>query len=90
MARLLFHVRHVAKPVAVKEVLSLLDSNEDMSIDAMLELGRAHGYTIGTTLQSAQSVRENPVQTARDLGLIRSDRSVPTTRNFGKSLIESV
>jgi hypothetical protein len=85
MKEWIFHVRHNAKPVTVKEVLLILDGRDDISMDDMLEIGREYGYTIGTTAKSAQSVRENPVQTARDLGLVESDRYALT--EMGRRLV---
>jgi len=74
MGHWVFHVRHNAKPTAVKEVLLLLlDGHNDLSIEEMLSIGQERGYTIGTKAKSAQSVKENPAQSARDLGLVKSD-----------------
>jgi hypothetical protein len=86
MKEWVFHVRHNAKPTTVKEVLLILDGRDDISIDDMLEIGKECGYTIGTTAKSAQSVRENPVQTARDLRLVESDKYVLT--DMGRGLVQ--
>jgi hypothetical protein len=85
MKEWVFHVRHNAKPTTVKEVLLILDGRDDISIDDILEVGKEYGYTIGTTAKSAQSVRENPVQTARDLGLVESGRYALT--DLGQQLV---
>lgn len=74
MGKWVFHVRHNAKPVTVKETLLILDGHSDISINEILAIGQERGYTIGTTAKSAQSVKENPIQTARDLGLVEPDR----------------
>lgn len=74
MKEWVFHVRHNAKPTTVKEVLLILDGRDDISVEEMLQIGQECGYTIGTSAKSAQSVRENPIQTARDLGLVESAR----------------
>lgn len=67
-----FHVRHNAKPANVKEVLEILNGRTIDSVEALIEAGKDLGFVIGTTVTSAQSVKENPIQTARDLGLIES------------------
>lgn len=74
MGKWVFHVRHNAKPTTVKEVLLILDGHDGITIEEMLAIGQERGYTIGTTAKSAQSVKENPIQTACDLGLVESNR----------------
>jgi hypothetical protein len=73
MTQLMFHVRHNAKPTLVREVLEILDENNTQSLDEILNIGRLRGCQIGTTVQSTQSLKENPIQTGRDLGLISSN-----------------
>lgn len=85
MKEWVFHVRHNAKPATVKEVLLILYGRDDTSIEEMLRIGQEFGYTLGTTAKSVQSVRENPVQTARDLGLVESGRC--TLTNLGQQLV---
>jgi hypothetical protein len=68
----MFHVRHNAKPSTVREVLAILEGQENLEIDQILLIGAERGYTIGTSAKSAQSVKENPIQVARDLGLVQS------------------
>lgn len=70
----MFHVRHSAKPIMIKEVLFILDGQEDIDIEQILSIGKERGYNIGTVAKSPQSVKENPIQAARDLGLVQSDR----------------
>jgi hypothetical protein len=88
MGKWVFHVRHNAKPTTVKEVLLLLDGHDDSSIDEMLVVGKEHGYTIGTTAKSAQAIKEGPVQTARDLGLVEPGRYALT--KMGQQLVRLV
>ena len=85
MGQWVFHVRHNAKPATVKEVLLILDGHDGISIDEVLVIGREHGYTIGTKAKSTQSVKENPVQSARDLGLVEPDRYALT--NLGHEVV---
>lgn len=73
MSRLVFHVRHNARPTFLREVLQILDSYDVLTADDILQIGRERGYQIGTVMRSKQSLKENPIQTARDLGLIAED-----------------
>ena len=73
MAKLMFHVRHNARPCLVKEILQTLEGNEPLDMDDILETGRQRGFQIGTKVRSVQSLKENPIQTSRDLGLIADD-----------------
>ena len=68
----MFHVKHNAKPTTIKEVLLILQGQEDIDINQILCIGAERGYTIGTSAKSAQSVKENPIQVARDLGLMQT------------------
>jgi hypothetical protein len=72
MTRLMFHVRHNARPVLIKEVLQILESHDLLTLDDILETGSQLSYQIGTNVRSKQSLKENPIQMARDLGLITS------------------
>ncbi len=85
MARLLFHVRHNARPALVKEVLQILDIREPMTLDDILCTGKKLGYQIGTIVQSRQSLKENPIQTARDLGLI--DENSFSLTEMGRQMV---
>jgi len=69
----MFHVRHSAKPTAIKEVLLILHEQEIKNVQQMLEIGRDRGYSIGTVATSEQSIKENPVRVARDLGLVHAE-----------------
>ena len=80
-----FHVRHNARPETVKEVLLLLEEQEGISLPEMLILGAARGYTIGTTAKSVQSIKENPLQVARDLSLIDSEQLILTS--LGRNVV---
>jgi hypothetical protein len=86
MARLLFHVRHNARPALVREVLQILDGGDSLPVDDILEVGRQRGYQVGTTVRSKQSLKENPIQTAKDLGLITGD--VPSLTDLGQQMVE--
>ena len=85
MKSLMFHVRHNARPNLVKEVLEILAGNEELSLDNILSIGARREYQIGTVIQSEQSLKENPVQMARDLGLIEDKRLILTS--LGKDII---
>ena len=85
MAKLMFHVRHNARPDLVKEILLIIEGGKIVSIDDILEIGKHKGYQIGTTLRSIQSIKENPLQTARDLGLISYDEL--TLTDFGIEMV---
>ncbi len=73
MAKLMFHVRHNARPGLVKEILQILEGNEPLDMDDILETGRRRGFQVGTKVRSVQSLKENPIQQSRDLGLIADD-----------------
>jgi acetolactate synthase regulatory subunit len=85
MAKLVFHVRHNAKPTLIKEVLQILGEGASLTLDDVLNVGRQRGYQVGTAMQSRQSLKENPVQTARDLGLI-ADGDLSLT-NLGQQML---
>jgi hypothetical protein len=70
MAKLMFHVRHNARPYLVKEVLQILEGNDSLTMDDILDIGKQRGFQVGTQVRSAQSLKENPIQVSRDLGLI--------------------
>lgn len=70
MKPLMFHVRHNAKPDLVCEVIHIIGRECLDNIDNLLEEGKRRGFQIGTIILSKQSVKENPVQSARDLGII--------------------
>jgi len=80
MAKLMFHVRHNAKPVFVREVLQILGENASLTLKDVLDIGRQRGYQVGAAVQSGQSLKENPVQTAKDLGLIADEALALTDR----------
>lgn len=86
MARLMFHVRHNARPASIKEVLQILEGCDSLDVDDILETGRQRGYQVGTTVRSKRSLKENPVQTAKDLGLVASD-VLPLT-GLGQQMVE--
>jgi len=85
MAKLVFHVRHNAKPTLIKEVLQILGEGASLTLDDVLNVGRQRGYQVGTAMQSRQSLKENPVQTAKDLGLI-ADGDLSLT-NLGQQML---
>jgi hypothetical protein len=85
MAKLVFHVRHNAKPTLIKEVLQILGEGASLTLDDVLNVGRQRGYQVGTATQSRQSLKENPVQTAKDLGLI-ADGDLSLT-NLGQQML---
>jgi len=85
MAKLMFHVRHNARPTLIKEVLQILDGSDSPTLDDILEIGAQRGYQIGIAMQSKQSLKENPVQTARDLGLITDD--VLSLTDLGQQMV---
>lgn len=86
MARLMLHVRHNARPALIREVLQILNGCDSLDLDDILETGRQRGYQVGTTVRSKQSLKENPVQTAKDLGLIAGD--VPSLTDLGQQMVE--
>lgn len=86
MARLMFHVRHNARPTLIREILQILEGCDSLALDDILETGSRRGYQVGTTVRSKQSLRENPVQTAKDLGLIAGD--VPSLTDLGQQMVE--
>jgi len=73
MTRLRFHVRHNARPALIREVLQILEGRDSLTLGDILEIGRQRGCQVGTAMKSKQSLKENPIQTARDLGLITSN-----------------
>lgn len=86
MAPLMFHVRHNARPVLIKELLEILSEGEEvLSLEDILRLGARKGYLIGTAVLSQQSLKENPLQTARDLGLIEEQQL--TLTDLGKHVL---
>jgi hypothetical protein len=74
MTLLMFHVRHNARPTLVREVLEILSDKDDPTLGEVLQIGIQKGYQVGTALRSEQSLKENPIQVARELGLIKYDR----------------
>ncbi len=75
MPPFMFHVRHNARPMLVKELLEILgDDLEERTLDGILHLGARKGFEIGTAMLSQQSLKENPLQTARDLGLVEEQQ----------------
>lgn len=72
MKPLMFHVRHNAKPDLVREVIQILGREGLESIESFLEGGKQRGFQIGTTILSKQSIKENSIQSARDLGLVEA------------------
>ena len=85
MARLMFHVRHNARPALIREVLQILDGCDSPTVDDILDIGRQRGYQVGTAMRSKQSLKENPIQTARDLGLIVDD--VLSLTDLGQQMV---
>jgi hypothetical protein len=81
-----FHVRHNARPETVKEILLILQGLSETNLEDILILGASRGYTIGTTAKSAQSIKENPIQVARDLGLVQQDKYALT--NLGREVAD--
>jgi hypothetical protein len=86
MVKLIFHVRHNARPILVKEVLQILDGSGSLTLDEILDFGRQRGYQVGTAMQSKQSLKENPIQTSRDLGLIAAE--VLSLTALGEQMVE--
>lgn len=86
MGQLMFHVRHNARPVLIKEVLQILNGDNTLTLDGILDIGKQRGYQVGTVIQSKQSLKENPIQTARDLDLI-VDQSISLT-NLGEQMVK--
>ena len=75
MPPLMFHVRHNARPALVKALLEILgDDLGERTLDGILHLGARKGFEIGTAMLSQQSLKENPLQTARDLGLVEEQQ----------------
>jgi hypothetical protein len=70
MSRLTFHVRHNARPDLIKAYLELIDDHPDTDDETLIEHGAARGSYIGTTVNSAQSMRENAAQYLRDFGMV--------------------
>lgn len=85
MAKLMFHVRHNARPTLIREVLQILDGCDPLTLDDVLSIGEQRGYQVGTAIQSKQSLKENPVQTARDMGLITDD--VLSLTDLGRQMV---
>jgi hypothetical protein len=82
----MFHVRHNARPILIKELLEILIEGEEvLSLEDILQLGARKGYLIGTAVLSQQSLKENPLQTARDLGLVEGQRL--TLTDLGKHVL---
>jgi len=50
MAKLMFHVRHNARPMLIKEVLQILDGNDSPTLDDILEIGAQRGYQVGIAM----------------------------------------
>lgn len=86
MAKLMFHVRHSAKPIQVGEVLQALHGQGRLSLEEILEIGRQRGYQIGTTVKSPQTVNDHPVREAKDLGLITE--SALSLTNLGQQMVD--
>jgi hypothetical protein len=86
MAKLMFHVRHNARPTLTKEVLQILDGSGSLTLDEILDIGRQRGYQVGTAMQSKQSLKENPIRTSRDLGLIAAEVLSLTT--LGEQMVK--
>jgi len=86
MTPFMFHVRHNARPILIKELLEILiEDQEIQKLDDILKLGTHKGYLIGTAVLSQQSLKENPLQTARDLGLVQEQRLALT--DLGKHVV---
>lgn len=86
MTPLMFHVRHNARPILVKELLEILaDGTNERTIEDVLQLGSRKGYQIGTVVLSQQTLKENPLQTARDLGVVEKQWLVLT--NLGQDIL---
>lgn len=85
MAEWFFHVRHSAKPETIKEFLLLLADHDNATLEDLITLGAMRGYTIGTTAKSPQSIKENPAQVARDLGLVEIEHYALT--EVGKNVV---
>jgi hypothetical protein len=85
MTLLMFHVRHNARPTLVREVLSIIADHESLTLDDILRIGAEKGCQIGTTMRSKQSLKENPIQAARDLALIEPERLALT--DLGKNML---
>jgi hypothetical protein len=69
----MFHVRHVARPNYVKDILHVLANEYSESVEALHYKARELGLSVGTGINSLQSFRENPLQAARDIGLIEEN-----------------
>jgi hypothetical protein len=81
----IFHVRHNARPDLVREVLEILNGAGTVALEDMLEIGARRGYQIGTAVQSKQSLKENALQVAVDLGIVESH--CLTLTPLGKQLV---
>lgn len=82
MKEWVFHVKHNARPETVVEVLLILADNDNIDLDQILSIGTSRGYIVGTTAKSPQSVKENPIQLARDLKLVDSDHYKLTPEGY--------
>lgn len=86
MTPFMFHVRHNARPILIKELLEILGSDQEIQgLEDILRRGARKGYLIGTAVLSQQSLKENPLQTARELGLVEEQRLALT--DLGKHVL---
>ncbi|MHA2143437.1 MAG: hypothetical protein ACXADD_18315, partial [Candidatus Thorarchaeota archaeon] len=86
MPRPRFHVRHNARPILIREILQILEGHDSLTLEDILETGRQMGCQVGTAMKSKQSLKENPIQTAKDLSLIAGD--FPSLTDLGEQMIE--
>jgi hypothetical protein len=70
MSKPTFHVRHNARPDLVQAFLELVSEYPDADDESLIAYGAAQSSYIGTTVNSAQNMRENAAQYLRDFGVL--------------------
>lgn len=70
MSQYVFHIRHNSRPDSIQAFVDLVSEYPGSDDLELLEYGAAQGSSIGTSINSPQSLRENVAQCLRDFELL--------------------
>lgn len=80
MNQYVFHVRHNSRPDSIQAFLELVSEYPGADDETLIEYGAAQGSSIGTSINSAQSLRENVAQCLRDFDLLEAKQNQLTVK----------